>query len=76
MMSDDEIKDLVYSRVPQAFKIGLEIKYPDVEPIDNMEIIYTVNFGAYDGSPLNFTIQYKVIGKGEFEYIEGSFKKL
>ena len=76
VMSDDEIKDLVYSRVPQAFKIGLEFKYPDVEPIDNMDIVYTVNFGAYDGSNFNLTIQYKVIGKGEFEYIDGSFKAL
>ena len=73
VMSDSEIKDLVFSRVPEAFKIGLEHKYPDADVIDNMDIIYTVKFVGYNMANFNYTIKFKVVGKGEFEYIEGSF---
>ena len=60
--------------LPHAFMIGLEVAYPDATPVDNMEVIYTVNFEAYNNSNIGYTIQYEVIGKGEFKYIEGSLK--
>lgn len=74
LMSNAEILDLVMSRLPHAFMIGLEVAYPDATPVDNMEVIYTVNFEAYNNSNIGYTIQYEVIGKGEFKYIEGSLK--
>lgn len=74
VMSNDEILELVLSRLPDALTIGLKATYPNAAPVDNMEVIYTINFVMYDNTKIPYTIQYEVVGKGEFKYIEGSLK--
>lgn len=76
-MSSDELSELMWERLPEAFPHALEALYADAAPADNgVDVIYTINFGVYDGSSTTtYTIQYKVIGKGQFEYVEDSLKK-
>lgn len=76
-MSSDELSELMWKRLPEAFPHALEALYADAAPADNgVDVIYTINFGVYDGSSTTtYTIQYKVIGKGQFEYVEDSLKK-
>ena len=74
-MTSAQITDRIISRFPEAFSIGLSLAYPNAVPVENMEVIYTVNFVGYDGANTNYTIQFEVVSKGEFKYIEDSFKK-
>lgn len=76
-MSDDELTKLMWERLPEAFTRALELLHADAAPIEGIDVIYTFTFGIYDGSstPI-WTIQYKVIGKGKFEYIADSLKKV
>ena len=75
-MDDAKIKDVVFKRVPEAFKIALTALYSDAKPAEGMEVVYTVNFGGYDGTNLFYTIQFEVVGNGQFEYIENSFQQV
>ncbi|MCD8029723.1 MAG: DUF5017 domain-containing protein [Bacteroides sp.] len=79
-MSDDELRALQFSRLPEAFIPGLKAIYPNADVIEGgNDVIYTINFGLYTNytlSAVNYTIQYVVTGKGEFEYIEGSLQEL
>ena len=74
-LSDEEITNLMWERLPEAFPHALEVLYADVAPIEGIEIIYTINFGIYDGVTTMWTIQYKVTGVGQFTYVEGSLKE-
>ena len=73
-MSDDEIKKLMMEeRWPQAFKIGIEATYPEVDLDEDMDTFFTINFGVYTGSSdLIYEIKYKLVSKGTVEYIENS----
>lgn len=75
-LSNEEITTKIKGRYPQAFQVGLEAIYTNVAPIEGIEIIYTVQFGVYDLSNRTFTIKYKVVGPGKFEYIEDSLVEL
>ena len=75
-MSDEDLVKLMFERLPEAFVPALEALYGDANVVSGVEVIYTIYFGVYDGSTtVTWTIQYEVIGKGKFQYIEGSLKK-
>lgn len=77
-MKDEEIVALWMSRVPEAFIPALEKLHSDADLLPSgAELDYIINFGIYDGSatPM-YTITYKVVGKGKFEYIPDSFKQI
>lgn len=75
--SDDELKKLMFDRLPQAFVPALEKFYGDAEPVEGIKVIYTVNFLVYDGqSTTNWTIQYEVKEKGKFTYMEDSLQEV
>lgn len=43
----------------------------DAKPIEGLDVIYTVNFSAYDGtSTTAYSVRYKVTGPATFEYID------
>ena len=48
--------------------------YPDANVIEASDVIYTINFYAYnnDGQLIPWTIDFKVVGRAAFEYVEGS----
>lgn len=76
-MSDEEVTALMTERLQQCWSRGLERMYPDAAPIEGIDVIYTVNLGIYTGTQLTgctHTMQYKVVEKGKFEYVAGSFK--
>ena len=76
-MSDDELKAfLMKERWPEGFKLGLELAYPNDEPIEGMEVFYTLQFGTYDGAGHTYSIKYQLVGKGEFEFVEESIVKI
>lgn len=75
--SNDDLKKLMFERLPEAFIPGLEHFYGDAAPVEGVNVIYTVNFMIYDGSTTtNWTIQYEVKEKGKFTYIEDSLKEV
>lgn len=75
--SDEELKTLMYSRLPEAFIPGLEATYPNAEPVEGVNVIYTVNFLIYDGSATtSWTIKYEVTAKAKFTYVENSLKEV
>lgn len=76
-MSDDALKKLMQERLPEAFLPGLEATYPNAEPVEGVNVIYTVNFFVYDGSvTTSWTIKYEVKEKGKFTYVENSLAEV
>ena len=76
-MSDADIENLMWERLPEAFPHALEKLYADAAPAESgVPVIYTINFGIYDGSSTTtWTIQYEVVSKGKFEYVKDSLKQ-
>lgn len=75
--TDEEVKKLMWERLPEAFTRALSSIYADADIVFGIDVIYTINFAVYEGTnpaPM-YTIKYKVTGKGKFEYIADSLKK-
>lgn len=71
-MSDEEVVALEKSRFEsEVFPAALSILHPDAVPVEGLEVLYTINFGAYQGvNPTpTYDIVYKVVGKGQFEFV-------
>lgn len=74
-MAGEDLTKIMWERLPESFPHALEVLYPNAAPVDGMDVIYTINFGIYDGAgTTTYTIQYKVVGQGQFEYVEDSLK--
>lgn len=76
-MGSEELTALMWERLPQSFPHALEVLYPNAAPVEGMDVFYTIQFGIYDGAgTTTYTIQYKVVGQGQFEYVEDSLKAI
>lgn len=76
-MSDSDLVNLMWQRLPEAWTRALATLHADLEPIEGIDVTVTINFVVYDGSAnTEYTIKYKVIGKGQFEYVENSLQKV
>lgn len=76
-MSDEELTNLMFERLPEAIRVALVALYGDADAVTGVEVTYTVNFSIYDGKDTKvYTIQYLVTGKGVFEYVEDSLKEV
>lgn len=76
-MSDEELTNLMFERLPEAIRVALVALYGDADAVKGVEVTYTVNFSIYDGKDTKvYTIQYLVTGKGVFEYVEDSLKEV
>ena len=76
-MSDADLTKLMFERLPEAFIPGLKAIYGSADVVEGVDVLYTINFAIYDGSSTTqYTIKYKVIGKGQFEYVADSLKKV
>lgn len=75
-MSDNEVVATMQRNLITTFGESLKEGYENAEPVEGMEVTYTVNFMVHmAGNKLvPYTIKYLVTGKGEFTYIEGSQK--
>lgn len=76
-MSDADLTKLMFERLPEAFLPGLKAIYGSADVVEGVDVFYTINFAIYDGSSTTqYTIKYKVTGKGQFEYVADSLKKV
>ena len=77
-MGSEELTALMWERLPESFPHALEVLYADADVAENgVPVIYTINFFIYDGSAtLPWTIQYQVVSKGQFEYVEDSLQEV
>jgi len=77
-LSDEELTALMFERLPEAVRIGLEAIYSDADVVTGVEVTYTVNFSIYGINGTKdttvYTVKYVVTGKAEFEYVEDSLK--
>lgn len=67
--TDEEATELMKKRFcTETMPAVLAKLHSDAEPIDGMEVTYTVNFTAYTGARTVETVVYTVTGKGQFKY--------
>ena len=75
--TEDELQTLMFDRLPESFPHALKVLYADANTVEGVEVIYTINFSIYNGTTTDpYTIKYLVTGKGQFEYIKDSAKKV
>ena len=70
--SDAQLEELQFERLKEAFIPALEKLHADAQPVEGMEVLYTIDFGLYTGTGLtacNYRNIYKVTGKGVFEFV-------
>ena len=69
--TDAEIVELMKTRFCKEVLPGaLSTLHPDAAPIPGLDVIYTVTFGVYTGSSSTETVRYKVVGQGQFEFLD------
>lgn len=74
---DVDVEALMFERLPESFPHALKVLYADANTVEGVQVIYTINFFIYNGTTTSpYTIKYLVVGKGEFEYIKDSVKKV
>lgn len=77
--TDQQVQDKMKENLILELNGMLQKKHPDAVPVSGIVVIYTINIPIYTGVTLtanNYTIQYKVTGTGEFEYVEDSLKPI
>lgn len=70
-MTDDEVVALMKKRFETEVCPGaLSVLYPNMMPVDGVDVTVTINFSVYDGSGTKeYQIVQKVVGKGKFEFV-------
>lgn len=71
-MSDAEVVAKMKERFEkETFPAALSTLHPDADVIPGIDVVYTINFSAYDGTATTaYIIKYKVVAKGKFEFME------
>ena len=76
-MSDAEITAKMAERLQQTLGAALTKLNPEAVPVAGLDVIYTLHFGLYDGNATKtYEMKFKVVGKGQFEYVKDSYKAL
>ena len=73
-LTDEEALENMFERINVAIGIFLDAKFPNAEPIQNgVEVYYAITYETYEENMVrnHFTVTYKCVGIGEFEYISG-----
>jgi len=66
-LSAEESTALIAERVTEGIKVMLEVKYSDVQPIEGIDIFYTVSYVTFDGTDGTGTEIFLVTDVGTFE---------
>lgn len=68
-MTDSEIVELEKHRFMEEVMPGaLATLHADAKPLEGLDVLYTINFSAYDGASTNaYVAVFKVVGPGKFE---------
>ncbi len=70
--SDDEVNAILLEQVKKGIMLLLETKYPDaVAQKNGVDIYYKVTYQIYDGTKKTYTMSFKCIDTGKFEFAEG-----
>ncbi|MBD5323822.1 MAG: hypothetical protein HDS02_03180 [Bacteroides sp.] len=70
-MTDDQIVAAMKKRFETEVMPGaLSALHPDADVMPGLDVFYTINFSAYTGITTPYTIKFKVVGKGKFEFVE------
>lgn len=70
-MTDDEVVATMKDRFCHEVMPGaLATLHPDATPVDGLDVVYTINFSIYTGSAAEHTVRYKVVGQGQFEFMD------
>lgn len=71
-MTDAQIVDAMKSRFEkETMPAALAKLHADADLIPGVDVLYTINFSAYNGSTTTaYTIVYKLVAKGKFEFVE------
>lgn len=73
-LSDEQIVLLIKKRFcTETMKGALEALHPDMAPVEGMEVTFTINFTAYDGTAKEETVVYNIVDKGKFEYVSSTW---
>ncbi|MBQ3635321.1 MAG: hypothetical protein II951_06880 [Bacteroidales bacterium] len=77
-MTDEQVVEQMKKNLIEAWAGTLARLYPAAKAVPGVDVTYTVNFIAYYGvdggnaADHSWTIVYKVVSDGVFEYVEGS----
>lgn len=74
-MSDDEVVELEKHRFfYESFLATMEKLHSDAKPVDGIQVLYTINFGAYNGSTTDYyDAIYEVVAPGKFSPVSCSW---
>lgn len=78
-MSDDQIYKKMCEHLIEVMGGVLAELNANVSPVDGIDVLYTVQVGIYTGanvSACTHQLVYKVVGPGQFEYVEDSFQPI
>jgi len=73
-LSDEEASEALLLRINEAIGIFLEAKYPEAIPVLNgVQVYYAITYDTYGENSVRnqYTVTYKCINTGEFEYSSG-----
>jgi len=71
-LTDDEVMDVLYARLPLAIEILLEQKYPDAVPVlYGKDVYFEITFDAYEPPHKHFMVKFRCTDVGTFEFVEG-----
>lgn len=70
--SDEEVNAVLLEQLKAGILLLLETKYPNaVSQVSGLDVFYEVTYQVYDGSKKNYSISFKCIDTGKFEFAEG-----
>ncbi len=75
-MSDEEVQESLRQHLILTFGKALSALYADAMPVDGLDVVYTIDFTVHDAANVPYAIEYKVVSKGQFDYIEESLKPI
>ena len=78
-MTDEQVEAKMTENLIAELNGMLQKKHPEAAPVEGIDVIYTINIPIFKGTPVEqntHTIQYKVVGQGKFEYVDGSLKPI
>ncbi len=73
-LSDEEAIESMFTRINEAIGIFLEAKYPNAEPVLNgVQVNYAITYNTYEENSVRnqYTVTYKCVDIGKFEYLSG-----
>ena len=70
-MTDEQVVAAMKKRFETEVMPGaLSALHPDADVMPGLDVFYTINFSVYTGTTTPYTIKFKVVGKGKFEFVE------